>query len=461
METRAGARGATRRGKIANRGRRWAAAASQALPKGTLAIGAGLIIAGLAAYAFQILGFRALSKRDYAALNALWICVFVLVPGVFLPLEQEVGRAIAARHAQGLGSGPVIRRAGMLGLAFAIGLGLVVVAAAALVPGLIDVFAGNVGLIACLVIALLTFGFELLLRGVLAGHRRFEAYGLSMGAEGMIRLIPCVALAGAGVSNPVWYGLCLAIPPALAAAVAMYGQHGLVSPGPNGRWSELSTNLGYLLLGSFFAQILGYSPFLGAQALATTSQRGAVADFIVGLYLSRIPIVLFQAIQATLLPKLSGLVGAGRHDDFRKTVRTLVVVVTAIGALGVIGSLTVGPFVGKVLFGSKFHLGRLDLALLTAASGLFILALTLAQALIALLGHARATVGWLAGIVVFVAVTAVTGPNLFLRLEEGSIAGGATATVVMAAYVLNQLRGASDESLAALVGQIEYEPLEI
>jgi O-antigen/teichoic acid export membrane protein len=206
---------------------------------------------------------------------------------------------------------------------------------------------------------------------------------------------------------------------------------------------------------------LGYSPFLGAQVLATTSQRGAVADFIVGLYLSRIPIVLFQAIQATLLPKLSGLVGAGRHEDFQKTVQILVLVVVAIGALGVIGSLTVGPFVGKVLFGSKFHLGRLDLALLTAASGLFILALTLAQALIALLGHARATIGWLVGIVVFVAVTAVSGPSLFLRLEQGSIAGGAAASVVMAAYVLNKLRGASDESLAALVGQIEYEPLEM
>ena len=49
-------------------------------------------------YGFQILAFRGLSKPDYAALNALWVFVFVLAPGVFLPLEQEVGRAVAARQ---------------------------------------------------------------------------------------------------------------------------------------------------------------------------------------------------------------------------------------------------------------------------------------------------------------------------------------------------------------------------
>ena len=46
----------------------------------------------------------------------------------------------------------------------------------------------------------------------------------------------------------------------------------------------------------------------------------------------------------------------------------------------------VGPFVGRILFGNKFNLGNADVALLAAGSGLFILALTLSQALIALSG---------------------------------------------------------------------------
>ena len=73
------------------------------VPEGTWAVGCGLIISGITAYAFQILSFRGLSKTDYAALNGLWIFVFVVAPGFFLPLEQEVSRAVADRRANGVG----------------------------------------------------------------------------------------------------------------------------------------------------------------------------------------------------------------------------------------------------------------------------------------------------------------------------------------------------------------------
>ena len=65
------------------------------VPEGTYAVGLGLIISGVTAYGFQILAFRGLSKTDYAALNGLWILLFIVAPGFFLPLEQEVGRAVA------------------------------------------------------------------------------------------------------------------------------------------------------------------------------------------------------------------------------------------------------------------------------------------------------------------------------------------------------------------------------
>ena len=98
--------------------------ARRMVPEGTFAVGAGLAISGVTTYGFQILAFRGLSKPDYAALNALWVFVFVLAPGVFLPLEQEVGRAVAARRVRGVGGGPVVRRAGLLGGVFSIVLAL-------------------------------------------------------------------------------------------------------------------------------------------------------------------------------------------------------------------------------------------------------------------------------------------------------------------------------------------------
>jgi O-antigen/teichoic acid export membrane protein len=447
---------------MAQRTQRLIEAARKPLPEGTFVVGAGLFLAGLTAYGFQILSFRSLSKADYAALNALWVFVFILAPGFFLPLEQEVGRAIADRRARNTGGGPVVRRAAMLGAYLTIALALVTIAAAIGTPIVDRLFEGDMGLVACLVIALFTYCFQHVTRGTLAGNGRFGPYGMILGAEGMFRIVPCIALAMAGVSNPVWYGLCLAIPPALGSLTSLRGQRGLMQPGPVAPWSELSTNLGYLLAGSLLAQALSYAPFLGAQVLAKPSQRDAVADFVVGLFLARIPILLFQAIQAALLPKLAHLAGSGQHDDFRSALRKLVLVVVGIGVLGVIGAVTLGSTVGQILFGEKFTLDNIDLGLLAAGSGLFILALTLAQALIALMGHARAMIAWIAGIVFFVGVTAATGPDLFRRVELGFIAGSGAAAAVMALMLYQRLRaGIPEGGLASLVEQIEHEPLEI
>jgi O-antigen/teichoic acid export membrane protein len=432
------------------------------VPEGTFAVGAGLVISGITAYLFQILAFRGLSKPDYGALNALWVFTFVLAPGIFLPLEQEVGRALAARRAHGIGGAPVIRRAGVIGLIFAVGLAVLTALISLFTPIIDSLFAGQAGLVICLVIAIFTFGFELLARGAFAGAGEFGAYGVSMGAEGIIRLLPCIALVALGVTNPVGFGLCLAIPPALATLVALRGTDNLMTPGPSAPWSELSANLGLLLAGSLLAQILSYAPFLGAQLLATTKQRVAVADFIVGLFLSRIPILLFQAVQAALLPGLAAQVSAGRNDEFRRGMKNLLLMVAGIGVLGVVGAATLGPFVGKILFGDKFELGNLDLALLAAGSGLFILALTLSQGLIALSCLAQVMYSWLTGVCVFVVVTLVASHDLFLRVEIGSIAGAGAAALMMGLMFLRRMqRPIGDASLAVLVERIEHEPLEI
>ncbi len=447
---------------MAQRTQRLVDATRRALPEGTFVVGAGLVIAGITAYAFQILSFRALSKADYAALNALWVFVFVLAPGFFLPLEQEVGRAVADRRARDVGGGPVVRRAAVLGLWLTIGLATTAIVLAATTDLIDNLFEGSAGLVVCLVIALFTYCFQHVTRGTLSGNGRFRPYGTILGAEGIIRILPCAVLAVAGVSNPVWYGLCLAVPPVLGSLVSLVGQHGLLKPGPDAPWSELSTNLGLLLGGSLLAQTLSYAPFIGAQLLASPSQKDLVADFIVGLFLARIPILLFQAVQAALLPKLAHLAGTRQLDDFRAGVKKLVVVVTGIALVGVIAAATLGPTVGEILFGSKFKLGNGALAMLAAGSGLFILALTLAQALIALLGHGRALVAWSIGLAMFIAVTAVTSGDIFRRVELGYVVGTGSAALAMGVMLFLQVRqGIPEDGLAALVEQIEHEPLEI
>jgi O-antigen/teichoic acid export membrane protein len=444
---------------VPSRVQRLVDAAKKSLPEGTFAVGAGLIIAGLTAYGFQILAGNELPKADYAALNALWAIVFVVTPGFFQPIEQEVSRALASRNAQGIGGGPLVRRAALLGGGLAAG-----VAIASIVfsqPLIDDLFNGETMLFVALLVAIATYYVAHLTRGTLSGNGRFERYGMLQGTEGSVRLLFCIALVIAGVQTAGMYGLALAVPPAIAAAVALRGQHHLLRPGPEAPYSEISNALALLLVGSFLAQTLGYAAFLGANILANPDQKDAVADFIFGLFIARIPILLFQAVQAALLPKLAGLAGAGKVDDFRSGLRKLVIVVSALAVLGTVAGATLGPWAGQLLFGSEdFSLSHSDLALLAAGSGCFILALTLAQALIALEGYAQAALAWLAGIVVFVVVAAL-GDDLFLRVELGFLAGALAASAAMAALLLARLRRGVPRTVEPLVRVIEHEPLEI
>jgi O-antigen/teichoic acid export membrane protein len=447
---------------MAQRALRSLEAAKKAVPEGTFAVGFGLAVTGLTTYGFFVACARGLSSTDYAAvIGGLWPLVFVVAPGCFLPLEQEVGRALAHRRALGIGGAPVARRAA---IAAAWGTGGLVLVSFALAGVLTDtLFKGNAGLVLCLAIALVTYSVQHLTRGTLSGNGRFGPYGVILGAEGCIRFLPSVVLWFAGVTNPVAYGLCLAVPPVLASAFAVRGERGLLKPGPQAPWSELSSNLAYLLTGSVLAQGLGYAPTLVATVLATDAQDKALAAFVSGFLLARVPIILFQAVQAALLPKLARLAGAGQHDDFRSGLRKLVLIVVGVGALGVIGGYTVGPWACELFFSKTID--RTDLALLAAGSGAFILALTLAQALIALMGHAKATFAWGVGIAVgAVALVAmsVADVELFLRVEFSYLFASAACAAVMAVLLARQIHvGVPAESVERLFEAIEHEPLEI
>ena len=76
---------------------------------------------------------RPLTKAEYSPLSATWSLVFLIGPGLFLPLEQEISRALAERRTQGLGGAPVVRRAATLG----VGLALAVLVLPLTVPVLI------------------------------------------------------------------------------------------------------------------------------------------------------------------------------------------------------------------------------------------------------------------------------------------------------------------------------------
>ncbi len=180
-------------------------------------------------------------------------------------------------------------------------------------------------------------------RGTFSGMGRFGAYGLYMGGEGVIRMALCVALAAVGVHTVGLYGLAVGIPPLIAVSIAVRRERNLIEPGPEAPFSEVSSNLGWLLAGSVLAAFMINAGPIAVTLLATPSEESLAGKFTTSTVIARVPLFLFQAVQASLLPKLALLVGAGRFHDFRAGFRRLLTAVAGLGVVAVIGAFLIGP----------------------------------------------------------------------------------------------------------------------
>ncbi len=394
------------------------------LPEGTIPVGAALLVAGIATYAFFKIGELALGgEEEFAPIVSMWFAVFALAPGFFLPLEQELGRALSHRTATGDGGRPVVRRIVALGATIA----TIVLVAILLASPLITsrYFDGDWWMLAALATAFAAYAPAHLARGICAGKGRFHAYAYVMGSDGVVRIVACVALAAVGISSAAPYAFAVALAP-LVAVVAV-GAHGSLrtEDGPPAEWAEVTQNLGWLLLGTVFAAALLNAGPVAATLMAEDGQEELVTQFGYGVLLARIPLFLFQAVQAALLPRLSRLAARGEIDEFVAGFVRLMKLVAAVGVLGTTGAFVLGPFAIETVYDATLS-GR-TLAMLALSSGIYMAALATAQAVIALRGHWMVAVGWMLGTIAFVLATWLSSDLLFRRIELGLVASSATA----------------------------------
>lgn len=389
----------------------------------------GLCTLGATVYAFLALSARALGPARYGALSALWALVFLMGPGVFFPVEQEVSRAVAARQVAGVGSAPLVRRAAVVAVGLATGCALVAVSFASLL--LRDVFDGQALMLVGLIVSSFAYATMHLLRGLLSGGGRFRAYGVVLGAEGVLRLAAAIVLVAAGVRTAGPFGLVVGLAPFLAVGVVMVRQTGLLHPGPPAPWPELSRSLGLLLVGSLLGQVLIHSGPVAVRLLAEQQSSGVTGRFSAGLLLTRVPLFLFLAVQAALLPKLSARAAAGDREGFRAELQKILAITVVTGVVSVAGALVAGRLALQVLFGASFLVGRRDLALLASSTGCVMISLAISQALVALQRQGWVAWSWLAGVVSYAMFLLLPGDPV-LRVELGLVLGSAVAAVAMA-----------------------------
>ena len=381
---------------------------------------------------------RALGPERYSSLSVLWTLVFFAAPGFLFPIEQEVSRALSARRALGIGGGPVVKRAAVLGGGLALGLAAITLAASG--PILEHLFDHQSLLLVGLVLSLPTYAALHLARGTLSGTGRFAAYATLLAGDGLLRIAAAVVLSVAAVATPGPYGLLIAGASAAMLVVVVSRQRHLLDDGPDAPWSELSEALGWLLLGSVLAQAFVNASVPLVKVLAGEGEDAIAGQFQAGLIITRVPLFLFQAVQASLLPKLAGYAASGQLVDFRNGLKRLIYAVVAIGIAATIGAFAVGPFVLRIAFGSEFDkLGNADLGYLSLAGACFMLSTALSQALIALRAYSKVAAGWVVALVVF-ALGTWLGSGLLTRVELGLVAGSAMSVVAMGLLLAVQMR---------------------
>jgi O-antigen/teichoic acid export membrane protein len=388
------------------------------------------VVNGITTYAFLVVARRALGDEAYGGLAVLWGLIYILGPGLFQPLEQEIARATADRASRGEGSAPVLRQASRIG---SVQLGLVVVGVLVAWPlGLDGLLDDRLGLLVALLLSMAAFMAAECVRGVLSGRHEFNRYSAYFGAEGLARLFLAGVLAAVGIDTVGAYAVSIAVAFMIATFVGIGTLRPFVRPGPPAPLNELTPALGWLLVASLGeAFMLNVGP-VALDIVGDDLGEEAPGIFLNGLIIARVPLFFFQAVKAALLPNLARQASENDLTGFRDIQLRLVSAVISVALISVIVMALIGPWLVESLFGDT--IGARDMALLSASGGGLMVMLSLSLGLVAL-DHARlAVVGFIVGVAVFpLAITIASEP--FLQVEIALVASVTAGSLVTAALL--------------------------
>jgi O-antigen/teichoic acid export membrane protein len=443
---------------------------------------------GYFAVASHVLGEQSAKRIDL-----LWSVMFVIISVIYRPVEQLLSRTIAERRAQGHAVHS-LRVPASIQAGFAV---LFLAAALALHGEVVDnVFDHQAALYDVLVVGTLAYAASYFARGWLAGHEYFALYGGLVLMEAFARICFPLAVAVGIATGQTAVAAGIAAAPLLSlivvpAAFARQGEErreagpagpaapehdadatlaqapittdeaeaALAGPAAEGIQEAVAHPRGHLSLrrGGGFAgwvsgimlseQTLLNAAVLTVAANSHTALAGVVFNV---LLIARAPLQLFQAIQTSLLPHLTGLDATRSHAAFDRAVRVTVLAIAAFTAAVALGLLAIGPFVMSHLFGQHHSYDRLGLALIGIGMGLHLVSGTLNQAALARDRARAAALCWILAAGAFLAwMLLPTVGDQLLRTEIGYT--GATA-LLAGALALVYRRASTQAGVTAAPG---------
>jgi O-antigen/teichoic acid export membrane protein len=447
----------------------------------------GIASTGLLTFAYFSIASHVLGEQSAKRIDLLWSVMFVIISVIYRPIEQLLSRTIAERRARGQVQ-HTLRVPMLIQAAFAL---IFLAVALALHDKLVnDVFERQGALYDVLVVGTLAYAASYFARGWLAGHQRFGLFGGLVLMESVSRIAFAIAVAIGIASGQTAVALGIAAAPfvslvvvpaafartraerargaqepggghehALAAVITVdEADAALAGPGTEGvqetaAHADLSLRRG----GGFAVWVSGImlseQTLLNAAVLtvdATATHRALAGIVFNVLLIARAPLQLFQAIQTSLLPHLTGLEATAGHEAFARAIRTTVLAILAFAAVVSLALLVVGPFAMRhVFFGQHYAYKGTGLALIGIGMGLHLCSGALNQAALAR-DRVRAAAGcWLLAAALFVVWMLLPAiSEQLLRAEVGY--AGATAVLALALTLLYRQGTRQLETRAAL-----------
>jgi O-antigen/teichoic acid export membrane protein len=423
--------------------------------RGARILSVGIATTGLVTFAYFSLASHGLSEVDYKGVTLLWSVMFLIISIIYRPVEQLLSRTISARRARGLEGEHALRPAVAIQAAFAVLFLVVALAFRERIEE--DVFDGSAALYWVLVVGVLAYAVSYFARGWLAGHSRFGLYGGLVLLESCSRCLFALAVVIGIASGQTAVALGIAAAPLVSLVVVPWALRGR-DPAPpeagapvadgGGPAVGLRASTGFagaVLVIMAAEQALLNGPVVVADA---TASDAALAGFVFNvLLITRAPLQLFQAIQTSLLPHLSGLAETGGGEDFSRALRVTVLWIAAFAGAVSLGLLLVGPFAMDLLFGGDFEYDRGGLVLVGVGMGFHLTAGTLNQAALARGRAAHAAAAWLACAALFLGWLLLSGlDDPLLEVQIGYAA--TTAALAGALWLIERSAGVRPLSAA-------------
>jgi len=412
-------------------------------------------IAGVLTYGYFAIASHNLSADAYGDIVILWSVVFLLASTLFRPVEQLLASSLAEQEQADVSSSSSLRSAALIqgGLSTAVVLVLLIARG----PIEDELFAGQDTLYWILIASLLGFALAYYARGFLAGRRQFNLYAALLVIEVSARLAFAVFVAIGLASGTDFVALGIATAPvACIIVLPLAVRRGRpLGAGPatghgGGGAAEFTLSKGGAFAGAVLVMMLSEQILVNSGALFVRAELGsAAAGFIFNMMMvARAPLVLFQAVAASLLPHLTRLRARGDENSrevFRSSVDNTLLLIGAFATATFIGVVTIGPQVMQIAFGDQFTYDRIGLGIVAIGMGLYLAAASLNQAALAQAQAHRAAICWIGCAALFVLINVTDLMNPFRSVEVGFTLSAAVLATLLYILYRNPMASAADE----------------